>query len=141
MTELQTVPRQPLPDGWEALVEQSRAVRQHAYAPFSNFQVGAALQVEGGEVFTGCNVENSSYGLTICAERSAAVAAVSAGFRDFRAISISLSGSPVPCGACRQFLYEFNPNLLCLLDRIGDSEPPVCARLNDLLPGGFHLSN
>ena len=140
MTELQTVPRQPLPDGWEALVEQSRTVRQHAYAPFSEFHVGAALKVNSGEVFTGCNVENSSYGLTICAERSAAVAAVSAGCRDFSAISISLTDSPVPCGACRQFLYEFNPDLLCLLDQIGNSEPPVCVRLSDLLPAGFRLS-
>ena len=141
MTELQTVPRQPLPDGWEALVEQSRAVRQHAYAPFSKFQVGAALKVDGGEIFTGCNVENSSYGLTICAERTAAVSAVAAGSTAFQVISISLDECPVPCGACRQFLYEFNPRLICLLDQIVEPGPPVCVRLDDLLPLGFRLSN
>ena len=139
MNNFSSVPRQPLPDNWETLTEQSRSVRQNAYAPFSGFAVGAALLVDDGQIFTGCNVENSSYGLTVCAERAAAVNAVSAGFTHFVAISISLSDSPVPCGACRQFLYEFNPDLICLLDQTENSDPPVCIRLGDLLPLGFRL--
>ena len=89
------------------------AMRENAYAPYSNFAVGAALVTEDGTVFGGVNVENASYGLAICAERTAAVAAVAAGHRNFRAIAIAGPESTVtaPCGACRQFLNEFNPQL------------------------------
>jgi cytidine deaminase len=95
------------------LLEKAWSVRGAAYAPYSNFAVGAALLAESGQVFTGCNVENVSFGLTICAERAAVCAAISAGARRFRIICIvSDSISPVsPCGACRQVLAEFSEDL------------------------------
>ena len=91
------------------LIQSAIAARQQAYAPYSNFQVGAALLAKDGRVFTGCNVENLSYGLTICAERSAVFAAVAAGVREFTAIAIVAdTREPIsPCGACRQVMAEF----------------------------------
>jgi len=97
----------------EALIRTAWAAREKAYAPYSGFAVGAAILTEQGEVFSGCNVENVSFGLTICAERSAATAAVQAGQRKFAAIAIVAEAeSPVvPCGACRQVLAEFSPGM------------------------------
>ena len=91
------------------LISTATAARLQAYAPYSNFQVGAALLAKDGRIFTGCNVENLSYGLTICAERNAIFAAVAAGVREFDAIAIVAdTREPVsPCGACRQVMAEF----------------------------------
>jgi cytidine deaminase len=96
-----------------ALVETAIAARAQAHAPYSNFAVGAALQCADGTVFTGCNVENLSFGLTMCAERVAIGAAVAAGHREFRCIAIVADTDvPIsPCGACRQVMAEFNPSL------------------------------
>ena len=94
-------------------MEAARLVGEKAYAPYSKFRVGAAVATESGEVFAGCNMENLSFGLTMCAERAAVASAVANGHKDLAAIAIVADSRqpPVPCGACRQVLAEFNPNL------------------------------
>lgn len=116
----------------------AKNVLPNAYAPFSKFHVGAALLTESGEVFTGVNVENSSFGGTICAERTACVKAVSEGFREFEAIAVAgSSGTASPCGICRQFLYEFAPDLRII---VGEDEDHLKEyTLKELLPEGFRL--
>src|ERR1044071_5356218 len=99
----------------QALIRAAIDVRQRAYAKYSQFAVGAAVRTADGSVFVGCNVENSSYGLTICAERAAVFAAVAAGRQRLEMIAIATEGGAPPCGACRQVLAEFNPELPILL--------------------------
>lgn len=123
----------------EDLLQAALEVRQQAYAPFSEFLVGAALRTSSGEIFRGCNVENRSYGLTNCAERVALGAAVSAGFREFDALVIATSGGVVPCGACRQVLVEFCQQLTVFLVDV-DKDPQATdfvqsVELAELLPG------
>lgn len=98
----------------QCLLKIAWAAREQAYAAYSNFAVGAALLSQSGNIFAGCNVENISFGLTICAERSAVTAAVQAGERDFVAIAIAAATATpiVPCGACRQVLAEFNHSII-----------------------------
>ena len=123
---------------YKELYEIADAAKENAYAPFSEFRVGAALLTGAGRVYTGVNVENSSYGGTICAERTAFVKAVSEGERDFRAIAIAASeGEALPCGICRQFMYEFEPELDVITGE--NKENLRVQNLRDLLPGGFRL--
>ena len=98
---------------FDLLLDQAKSASEKAYAPYSGYKVGAALLCSDGTVFTGCNVENASYSLTICAERSAVFQAVAAGQRNFLALTIYVAGEVIflHCGACRQVLAEFNPNL------------------------------
>ncbi len=124
---------------WDKLIDAARVARENAYAPFSGFQVGAALLTTDGKIFTGCNVENSSYGLTMCAERTAVFKAVSEGHREFAAIAIYSESAPParPCGACRQVLYEFNPDLeIACANTNGVIDKFF---LSQLFPEGFRL--
>ena len=126
---------------WRELQASAREVRSRAWAPYSGFHVGAAVLTGDGEIVVGCNVENASYGLTICAERVAISSAIAQGHSKFDAICISLNECAVPCGACRQFLIEFNPDMLVLLDGTDrpDDHQPEAVRLKELLPRAFRL--
>ena len=117
---------------WNELVRQAWETREHAHAPYSRFFVGAALLTADGRIFTGCNVENLSYGLTICAERVAVGSAIAAGARDFTALAVVAdTHTPVsPCGACRQVLAEFGDFPVRLANRM----EAVDFLLSDLLP-------
>src|SRR5437867_1512191 len=119
------------------LYEAARRVREHAHAPFSNFKVGAALETADGRVVTGCNVENATYGLTVCAERVAVFKAISEGHRKFvRVAVVADTAEPTPpCGACRQILWEFGGDLEVLLGNL--TEEKSRHRLKDLLPYPF----
>lgn len=124
------------------LLESARKAMAKAYAPYSRFKVGAAVLTANDKVFTGCNVENASYGLTICAERSAAVSAVSAGERRFKAVAIIVAGKKpaCPCGACLQVLSEFAAaDMKILMASSGNLKAPKTARLSELLPRQFRL--
>lgn len=120
-----------------ALIAAAIAVRQRAYARYSDFLVGAALLAGDGQVYNGCNVENVSYGLTNCAERTAVFSAVAAGQRKFALLAIASKGGVTPCGACRQVLAEFAPELPILLVDVDQPGQVVEANLRDLLPGAF----
>jgi len=124
---------------FDLLLDQAKSASEKAYAPYSGYKVGAALLCSAGTVLTGCNVENASYSLTICAERNAVFQAVAAGQRDFLALAIYVDGEVLfpPCGACRQVLAEFNPNLHILYaNRLGS----ILSDLDTLLPQAFTLS-
>ena len=121
----------------DPLVDAARAAREHAVADYSGFKVGAALEAADGTIITGCNVENATYGLTICAERVAMFKALSEGHRSFTRVAIVAdTGAPTPpCGACRQILWEFGGDLEVLLANLKDETGRH--RLADLLPLPF----
>jgi len=120
----------------EELVRRATEAMERAYAPYSNYKVGACLLTEDGQIFTGCNIENAAYGSTICAERCAVCKAVSEGARRFAAIAVVGSGSYAwPCGACRQVLNEFGPDMRVIAGHAGHGFE--AASLRELLPHGF----
>jgi cytidine deaminase len=124
----------------DPLSRAALAAREHAHAPFSNFRVGAALEDSSGRMHTGCNVENATYGLTLCAERVAVFKAISEGAREFRRIAIAADTDVLtpPCGACRQILWEFCGDLqIVLLNPRGARET---LRLSELFPRPFDAS-
>lgn len=120
------------------LFEAAKAARKNAYVPYSHFAVGAAVRAKNGRVFTGCNIENASYGLTVCAERNAIFAAVKEGVRDFETLLVTADteGPVSPCGACRQVMAEFGISHIELTNLKGLSQ---CVSLEELLPYGFTL--
>lgn len=120
----------------DELLNAARNARARSYAPYSNFAVGAALETADGTVVTAGNVENASYGLSICAERAAIVTAIAAGHREFRALAIAGPDNSLcsPCGACRQFIAEFNPTLRVTFTSPGGV---VHAAMSELLPHAF----
>jgi cytidine deaminase len=126
---------------WRELVHAARLARNNAYAPYSKFCVGAAILADDGRIFVGCNVENASYGLTICAERAAVCQAVASGCRKMVAVCVSLAGKPSPCGACRQVLWQFGSEMQVIMDNVEspvDCVPAVIS-LSALLPSAFQL--
>lgn len=127
-------------DKKEQLISEAESAMEHSYSPYSHFRVGAAIRTEDGTIFTGTNIENASYSLTVCAERVAIFNALSKGHRSFTNLAIATSsGLPTPpCGACRQVLYEFNPELIIHLEGEGNKKKEC--RLKDLLPHAFVLS-
>ncbi len=121
------------------LITLARQAQEKAYAPYSDFKVGAALLCRDGTIFTGCNIENASYGACNCAERTAIFKAVSDGHTDFEKIAITSSGGILtfPCGICRQVMSEFSTELRIVLCE--DGKEPECFMLCDLLPHSFKL--
>lgn len=122
------------------LVEAALAARLHAHAPYSNFQVGAAIEADDGRIFTGCNVENSTYGLTVCAERVAVFKAISEGARHFKAIAVAADTKTLtpPCGACRQILWEFLGDVPLTLANLEGKVEHI--RLSEIFPRPFDAS-
>ena len=119
------------------LLDAARAVRLNAHAAFSHFKVGAALETAGGQIITGCNVENATYGLTVCAERVAVFKAISEGYRHFTRVAVvaDTEAPTPPCGACRQILWEFGGDLEVILGNLHAEK--ARHRLKDLLPHPF----
>ncbi len=123
----------------ETLIEAAKNVRERAFAPFSNFKVGAALLSINGEIFTGCNIENASYGLTMCAERVAIFKAISEGAKDFQKICVVADTEDLtpPCGACRQIIWEFCGDVPVICANLkGDVET---VQMKELLPKAFDM--
>ena len=117
------------------LIDLAGKARKKAYAPYSHYKVGAALLGKSGTVYTGCNVENASYGHTVCAERTAVLKAVSEGETEFEAIAVVTRNGGSPCGACRQVLSEFSPELIIYIaDKDGEYRTTT---LKQLLPDSF----
>jgi cytidine deaminase len=122
---------------FDALIASARAAREHAHAPYSNFRVGAAVRAKSGRIFSGCNVENATYGLTLCAERVAVFKAISEGERGFDAVAVVADTDSLtpPCGSCRQILWEFCGDAEVVLANLKDKVERY--RLSALLPKPF----
>lgn len=121
----------------QELIDAATAVRENAYAPFSDFRVGAALETDDGEVITGCNVESASFGLTVCAERVAVWKAISQGKRKIKHIAVVADTEELtpPCGVCRQIIWEFGGDIPVILSNLKGKTEVV--QMKDLLPRAF----
>jgi cytidine deaminase len=128
------------PDVTQTLLKAALRARKEAYAPYSNFAVGAAVMTDSGEIFTGCNIENASYGATVCAERVAAFKAISAGHKSIKAIAVVADHpQPVsPCGICRQVISEFGPEAAVLMANTNGQTK--MGNMKDLLPAPFEFA-
>lgn len=129
------------PEVQQQLIDAAVTVRQHAYAPYSKFLVGAAVLAEDGTITPGANVENASYGLTICGERVAVGAAVASGTRKLVAVAVVTAGGASPCGACRQVLAEFGGSMDIVLVDADDTTKVRTMTLDQLLPEQFDLEH
>jgi cytidine deaminase len=127
-------------DQKQTLIQSALEAQKGAYCPYSNYPVGAALLTEDGTIYKGCNVENASYGLTNCAERTAAFKAVSEGYRSFIAIAVATRDGGTPCGACRQILNEFGPHMQ-VFSVSSSGEIKAETTLDILLPNAFGPHN
>ena len=128
----------------EGLVREARKALPRAYAPYSNYKVAAAIMAEDGRIFTGVNVENASYGLTICAERVALFSAAADGCRSFTHLAVVSDDNenlPLPCGACRQVLMEFSPEMKIIVAGKDDHGEMMSFTLAELLPFSFEIKN
>ncbi|MGR3309290.1 MAG: cytidine deaminase [Candidatus Brocadiales bacterium] len=121
----------------EELIKKAREAMTAAYSPYSHFKVGAAVLAKGGKIYAGCNIENCSYGLTICAERVAMFNAVSAGEKEFDAIAIVTDSTELtpPCGACRQVIWEFSKDVAVILTNLQGKQKTT--KISELLPTPF----
>ncbi len=124
---------------WDYLLKQAIEAREYAYAPYSNYKVGAALLTTDGKIYKGCNVENAAYSPGSCAERTAIFKAVSEGDLDFKAIAIVTPDGGTPCGVCRQVIREFAPNLTIIVGNLAGHYRVFA--LSDLLPHSFGPDN
>ena len=129
----------PIPSD-QQLIDAAIAASRHAYMPYSNYRVGAALLTAGGEIYGGCNIESVSFTPTVCAERTAVFKAVSEGQREFSAIAVVTRDAGSPCGVCRQMMYEFAPDLRVILADL-DGKAHLVTTLRELLPHGFGPAN
>jgi cytidine deaminase len=125
----------------ELLISAAKRARENAHAPYSNFRVGAALRATSGRIFTGCNVENATYGLTVCAERVAIFKAISEGERGFNAISVVTDADTLtpPCGACRQLIWEFCGDVPVILANLKGKIEVI--QMKELFPKPFDSSS
>lgn len=130
-----------LPIEYKKLISAAKKAKQYSHSPYSRFRVGAALLTSNGKIYTGCNIENSSYGLTICAERTAIFKAISEGERKFRAIAVVSDNRDFtpPCGACRQVLMDLAPNIEFVMSNEKDKFKVL--NLRDLLPLPFQAKD
>lgn len=128
------------PERLDELIAAALAVQQRAHAPYSKYFVGAAILAADGRVYSGCNVENASYGLAICAERSAVCQMIAAGCTQIAHIVVASRGGVTPCGACRQVLREFGSDFSVTLIDSANETTPASWTIRELLPGAFDAS-
>ena len=124
---------------WDDLLAEAIEAREFAYAPYSNYKVGAALLTRDGRIYRGCNIENAAYSPSTCAERTAIFKAITEGVREFEAIAVVTSDGGAPCGVCRQVMREFAPNLTVIIGDLAGNYQVY--RLPELLPDSFGPEN